>query len=278
MFIPAVSVYFFLLARTSYGLPYDCSVGESAIAPRGVSCLPNFRNTVFNIGAPKHSGWRPGSNLGKPAGQWRIRLEYEHVLSDDVLLTDNTDLVGFTQDIIPNAPTYNLGSGPAPSSPEIDAAQIKIYMDPSKVAEALTLITSDNPPADWLTQFNDACNQYMNQIPIISAYIYKTSPDEAIATIEALHTTWPNQKIWITELAPSSDPAQGCMLDEQGVIGWMNDVLPWIVALGYVERVFWNSGEAGKIYPDNPGFCNPSLTNEDGSPTALLQAYGATCS
>ena len=27
----------------------------------------------------------------------------------------------------------------------------------------------------------------------------------------------------------------------------------------------------------NPATCNPSLTNEDGSATALLTAYGALC-
>jgi len=41
--------------------------------------------------------------------------------------------------------------------------------------------------SDWLTQFNEACNQCMNQVPILSAHIYNTSPDEAIATIETLH-------------------------------------------------------------------------------------------
>ena len=117
----------------------------------------------------------------------------------------------------------------------------------------------------------------MDRILIISAHVYKPSPGEAIAMIETLHNTWPNQKIWITELARSCDPAQGCTMDEQGVIEWMNDVIPGIVALGYVERVFWNSGEAGRLCPDNPGLCKPSLTNDDGSPTALLRAYGAIC-
>lgn len=32
----------------------------------------------------------------------------------------------------------------------------------------------------------------------------------------------------------------------------------------------------GQLY-DDPNQCNPSLTNFDGTPTALLQAYGSIC-
>ena len=33
----------------------------------------------------------------------------------------------------------------------------------------------------------------------------------------------------------------------------------------------------GPIHKDNPGLCNPSLTNPDGSATALLDAYSQIC-
>ena len=152
--------------------------------------------------------------------------------------------------------------------------------------------------SDWLTQFNAACGGCIgNQINIVSAHIYNTSPDTVISMIEQLHSTWPSQRIWITELAPSSDPSQGCTFAEQDVINWMQTLIPQIVNLGYVDRIFWNFGEwvsryyhtsnggncaklclKGSFYPDNPAMCNPSLTNDDGSASALLQAYGAMCS
>ncbi|MCJ1398381.1 hypothetical protein MMC11_001579 [Xylographa trunciseda] len=130
----------------------------------------------------------------------------------------------------------------------------------------------------WLTDFNNACGECIGkQINIVSAHIYNTSPDAVIAMIQQLHSQWPNQRIWITELAPSSDPSQGCTFSEQDVINWMQTLLPQIVNMGYVDRVFWNHGESNPLNPNNPGLCNPSLTNADGSASPLLQAYGAMC-
>ena len=133
--------------------------------------------------------------------------------------------------------------------------------------------------SDYLANFNNFCNNCVNEkIPIVSMHLYNPDVDSALEEIETMHTTWPNQTIWITELAPASSADQGCELDEDGVINWMTSLLPQIVALGYVDRVFWNSGEYGVIYSDDPSKCNPSLTNPDGSATALLQAYGGICS
>lgn len=65
----------------------------------------------------------------------------------------------------------------------------------------------------------------------------------------------------------------------QDMVNWMNTLIPQLVALGYVEKIFWNSGEAGLGSDGLPdGGCNPSLTNPDGSPTQLLSAYGQICS
>ena len=55
-------------------------------------------------------------------------------------------------------------------------------------------------------------------------------------------------------------------------MSWLNTLIPQIVALGYVDKVFWNWGEASAA-----STCKTDLTNEDGSPTAVLKAYGAIC-
>ena len=127
--------------------------------------------------------------------------------------------------------------------------------DPVTAAQALapifsaTTTTQFLSPAlaftnsDWLSTFAANCNNCMNQIPIITAHIYNPDPAEVINLITTLHSTWPSKTIWVTELAPASDNDQGCNLDANGVINWMQTVIPQIVALGYVDRVFWNSGE-----------------------------------
>ena len=201
-------------------------------------------------------------------------------------------IVGFTQIPVSSSPTYNVNGQAAPDSPSIDSAQIKICMDPTDTAAALTMITSPNPPqylelfnepdfsymgftpltspqdaaanltqilaaqtttkfispavafinSDWLAQFDTACGQCIeSKIDIVSAHIYNTSPDTVISMLQTLHSTW-NKPIWITELAPASDPSQGCTFNDAEVINWMQTLLPQIVNLGYVERVFWNTG------------------------------------
>ena len=110
----------------------------------------------------------------------------------------------------------------------------------------------------------------MSQIPIIAMHLYNPDANAALALIEQLHGTWPDKRIWITELAPGV--GDGCGLDADGIVAWLNELVPRIVALGYVDRVFWNCGEASSATS-----CRTDLTNGDGSPTAVLKAYGAIC-
>lgn len=97
--------------------------------------------------------------------------------------------------------------------------------------------------SDWLKTFAAHCNNCMDKIPIISAHVYAADPAAALSQVETLHASWPSKRIWITELAPASDNSQGCNLDENGVINWMQTVVPRLVGLGYVDRIFWNTGE-----------------------------------
>ena len=127
-----------------------------------------------------------------------------------------------------------------------------------------------NANSDWLTTFRDSCGGCMSQIPIIAMHLYNPDPNAALALIEQLHGTWPDKRIWITELAPGV--GDGCGLDADGIVAWLNELVPRIVALGYVDRVFWNCGEASSATS-----CRTDLTNVDGSPTAVLKAYGAIC-
>ena len=95
----------------------------------------------------------------------------------------------------------------------------------------------------WLGNFFDVCAGCLEKVDIISAHIYNPIPAQALLQVTTLHGTFPNHTIWITELAPASSDTQGCELDENGMINWMQTLLPELVALGYVERIFWNHGE-----------------------------------
>ena len=174
-----------------------------------------------------------------------------------------------------NEPDYSFQGGTPTTDPVAAANALKPLFAASHpkttyLSPALAYGTSD-----WLPTFRDNCGGCFDQIPIISTHIYNTDTTAVLNEVTQLHSTWPDKKIWITELGPAT---QGCTLDSQGIIQWMNTLLPQLKALGYVEKVFWNCGEHGAGIDGTPnGPCNPSLTNDDGSPTDLLFAYGKVC-
>lgn len=127
----------------------------------------------------------------------------------------------------------------------------------------------------WLPSFQSSCNGCFDQIPIIAMHVYNPTPAGVMGQITQLHSTWPDKKIWITELSPATS---GCSMDANGIAGYMNTLIPQIVALGYVEKIFWNSGEwDSPAINGAPDSCNPALTDASGNPTAVLTAYKNVC-
>lgn len=155
-----------------------------------------------------------------------------------------------------------LITGPSPptylelfNEPDFSYEGYTPLTDPVSAANALapifnaTTTTQFLSPAvaytnsDWLTTFAANCNNCMDKIPIISAHVYAPDPATALNQVATLHATWPSKRIWITELAPASSNSQGCTLDANGVINWMQTVVPYLAQSGYVDRIFWNTGE-----------------------------------
>ena len=136
------------------------------------------------------------------------------------------------------------------------------------------------PNSDWLTTFRDHCNNCFDQIPIVAMHIYEPDPAAVISGIQQFHATWSDKKIWITELSPARDD---CKLSADasgpGSIGdYITTLIPQIIALGYVDKIFWNGGEwDGTAMNSAPAPCNPSLTDASGNPTTVLQALGKVC-
>ena len=136
------------------------------------------------------------------------------------------------------------------------------------------------PNSDWLPSFNASCNGCFSQIDVIPMHIYDPDPASIISEIQQFHSTWPNWPIWITELSPARDDCTltGAASGTGSVGEYINTLIPQILALGYVEKIFWNSGEWDSS-PINaaPAACNPSLTDVNGNPTTVLQVLGQVC-
>jgi len=101
--------------------------------------------------------------------------------------------------------------------------------------------------------------------------VYSADVNGAMGLISKFHSIFNDKPLWITEISPTS--GQPCDLDENGVESWMNTIFQWSAGQNYIEKLFWNSGNWGSPLP-NPSQCNPSLTDQNGNPLPLLNAYG----
>ncbi|KAL9001050.1 MAG: hypothetical protein Q9169_000534 [Polycauliona sp. 2 TL-2023] len=132
-----------------------------------------------------------------------------------------------------------------------------------------------SPEHQWLNEFDGNCTGCMDKIDIISAHIYHVKPEDAINQIKDIHDRW-QKPIWVTEISPTTR-TDNCKFDGDEMIQYMTTVVSGIKDLGYVEKIFWNTGAYGVLAKGYDNICNPSLTNKDGSPTALLDTYKGLC-
>jgi len=84
-------------------------------------------------------------------------------------------------------------------------------------------------------------------------HLYELKTTITFGLFTAMHDRFPSHTIWMAKLSPKGPT---CSLDQNGITTWMTTSMPQTVALGYVEKVFWNSGEFGPT-----DTCNPSLMN-----------------
>lgn len=127
-------------------------------------------------------------------------------------------------------------------SPQEAASALQPFLSASTSTQYLSPAPA-YPESSWLPDFFAACNNCADRFPVILAHIYNADPNGAIAAIQTVMDQFPGKTIWITEISPASNADQGCTLDQQGVIDWMNTVLGWASQQSVIERVFWNSGE-----------------------------------
>ena len=105
------------------------------------------------------------------------------------------------------------------------------------------------------------CDDLFATIYLRSFTLHPTTGEES-----RLHEAWPDQKIWVTEMA-LPQPA-----DEEEVLGMMNQSLRWMDETGWVERYAWfgafRDDEANSWTGDVV-----SLLDDDGGLTELGSVY-----
>ena len=170
-----------------------------------------------------------------------------------------------------NEPDYSYG-GVSPTMTAQQAADaIKPLLDakPGKT-QFVAPVTAD-PTSSWLDDFYSACD-CKSFFAAYNIHIYTPTSDTVQSTLTTFHNKYNDKPIWLTEIAPGmANPS--CSLGWDTVKTFMDDVYRFAAGSGWVDRVFWNTGN--EIGPDDHNVCNSYLLDTGGNPSPLLADYQA---
>ncbi|KAL8652835.1 MAG: hypothetical protein Q9226_004099 [Calogaya cf. arnoldii] len=133
------------------------------------------------------------------------------------------------------------------ATPLTSAADSAEHLKPLIDMNTVTTLISPAPAFtgdSWLQDFAEHCTGCMDKIGIVAAHVYSVNSTGSIDQIKMLHDRWPEKKIWVTELAPSTEGNGGdhCPWLVKEMKSWMTEVVTELKKLDYVEEIFWNTG------------------------------------
>ncbi|KAK7887427.1 hypothetical protein LTR67_009847 [Exophiala xenobiotica] len=139
-----------------------------------------------------------------------------------------------------NEPDIGTADGGTNTLP-LDAA--KAYLDtlaplraePYGLKLSLPATSGSEAGLTWLTKFNTSCfhlnSTHGCEFDFIATHFYGPFPS-LTSWLGQIHELYPNKKIWLTEFAiPAAD--------DETTLAMMNETLPYLDGLGYVERYSW---------------------------------------
>jgi hypothetical protein len=168
-----------------------------------------------------------------------------------------------------NEPDGDTSSGGSDSSPQ-HAAQVfldtlaPLRDEPYNLLLSLPATTGSSRGIEWLQDFNSSCYKLNRthgcEIDFVATHWYG---DFAGLTswLGQIHELYPDQKIWLTEFAIPS-------VDEDETQAFLNQSLPYLDGLEYVERYAWFGSTREE---DANGWTGDgvSLLDDDGGLTQL---------
>lgn len=247
---------------------------SSPLQPR--DCPAGFKNVVFN------GGYNPSQfdQLSKAATNW-----ITFGLGTDA---NRIPMMAFASDVGPAVDMVNSASPPewmlTFNEPDYAYAGVSPTMSPQEAADAIkpllaspgtktkfvAPVTAD-PNSSWLPDFYAACN-CQSFFSAYNIHVYLPTAERIQSGIQSFHDKFADKPIWVTELAPgNADPA--CSLDWNAVTDIMNQVYSWAAGSGFVDKIFWNTGN--EIDGNDHNVCNSYLLDFNNQPTPLLAAYEA---
>ena len=169
-----------------------------------------------------------------------------------------------------NEPDYSYGGVTPTMSPQDAATAIQPLLQTNSTKTKFVAPVTADPLSDWVPQFFAACN-CQSFFSAYNIHIYFPTSAQVIQQINTFRGGYAKDKpIWVTEVAPgNANPP--CSLSWDQSTSFMNDVYGFAKKSGFVDRVFWNTGN--EIGPDDHNVCNSYLLDSSGNPSPLLQSY-----
>lgn len=240
------------------------------------SCPPAFKNVVFNGGySPSQFPLIQGASnyvtfdLGTNPGQIPM-MAFASDVPAAVEMANSASPPEYMLTF--NEPDYSYMGVTPTMTPQEAADAIRPLLDSpgSGATKFIAPVTAD-PTSSWLTDFYAACG-CQDFFHAYNIHVYLPEAQQTIQKLTDFRGKFPDKPVWVTELAPgNANPA--CSLGWDAVEAYMEDVFAWAAGTGWVEKVFWNSGN--RIRGDDTNVCNSYLLDEGNQPTPLLAAYTA---
>ena len=267
------------LLGSTFALPTAWETdSEKHVSLRPRSCPANFINVVFNGGSNPSSQYP----LMTAASNW-ITFSPGTATSEIPMMAFASD-VATAVDIVNgpsppeymltfNEPDYSYDNDTPTMSPQQAADAIEpLLQSPGTQTMFIAPVTAD-PTSSWLTDFYTACN-CQGFFHAYNIHVYQPDTGSAEAQINAFHAKFSDKPLWVTEIAPgNANPS--CSLSWGTVSQFMQDIYSWGASQGWIERIFWNSGNE---IPNDTNVCNSWLVDENNNPSPLLATFnGLQC-
>ncbi|KAL8765861.1 MAG: hypothetical protein Q9194_006440 [Teloschistes cf. exilis] len=154
-------------------------------------------------------------------------------------------------------------------TPEEAAAAIKDLLDhPGTSTKYVAPATADSS-GKWQEDFFAAC-KCKDFFSAYNIHQYNKDSGAVIDAVTAYHAKFSDKPLWITEIAPGN---AGCSVSWDQAGQFMKDIFKFAKNSGFVDKVFWNSGN--QLTNGDTNVCNSWLIDSSGNPGPLLAAYEA---
>jgi hypothetical protein len=236
------------------------------------TCPPDFVNVVFNGGySPSQFSQIPGASnwitfgLGSNPGQIPM-MAFASDVADAVSMVNGPNPPEYMLTF--NEPDYSYDNITPTMTPQEAATAIApLLASPGTSTKFIAPVTAD-PTSDWLPQFYEACN-CQSFFHAYNIHVYLPDTTDAENDITNFHNTYNDKPLWVTEIAPgNANPS--CSLSWDDVSQFMDQIYSWGASTGWVERIFWNTGNE---IPNDTNVCNSYLLDSNSNPSPLLATF-----